>query len=84
MNGHNGDEEVPDHLYDRLPEHLMTTDEKGRKVPDYLKMILMCEPRLTLTRRPADQQQRSTLNHSHYPKHLLLMLPICLRDSVTR
>lgn len=37
------DEEVPDHLYSRLPEHLMTTDEKGRRVPDYLRMILMCE-----------------------------------------
>lgn len=42
LNGHQGDEEVPDHLYERLPEHLMTVDEKGRKVPDYLKMILMC------------------------------------------
>jgi len=47
LNGHQGDEEVPDHLYDRLPEHLMTTDEKGRKVPDYLKMILMCESGLS-------------------------------------
>ena len=47
-NGHKGDEEVPYHLYDRLPEHLMTTDEKGRKVPDYLKMILMCEPNILL------------------------------------
>jgi hypothetical protein len=37
-----GDEEVPDHLYTRLPDHLMMTDEKGRKVPDYLRMILMC------------------------------------------
>lgn len=42
MNGPQGDKEVPDHLYDRLPEHLMTVDEKGRTVPDYLKMILMC------------------------------------------
>lgn len=43
MNGNQADEDIPDHLYDRLPEHLMTTDEKGRRVPDYLRMILMCE-----------------------------------------
>lgn len=39
------DEEVPDHLYEDLPEHFLQTDEKGRKVPDYLRMILMCEYR---------------------------------------
>jgi hypothetical protein len=36
------DEDVPDHLYEDLPEHFLQTDEKGRKVPDYLRMILMC------------------------------------------
>ena len=54
LNGHSGDEEVPDHLYDRLPEHLMTTDEKGRKVPDYLKMILMCRSFFTSAEQLAD------------------------------
>lgn len=37
------DDEVPKHLYDRLPGHMMTRDKMGREVPDYLKMILMCE-----------------------------------------
>jgi hypothetical protein len=61
---------VPDHLYDRLPEHLMTTDEKGRKVPDYLKMILMCGSDSTSAMLLADQQQRFTPNHYRFPKHL--------------
>jgi hypothetical protein len=33
---------VPSHLYEKLPEHVMMTDERGRRVPDYLRMILMC------------------------------------------
>jgi threonine dehydratase len=37
------DEDVPSHLYGRLPKHAMVKDEQGREVPDYLKMILMCE-----------------------------------------
>lgn len=32
----------------------MTTDEQGRKVPDYLKMILMCESDIQLNERIAD------------------------------
>jgi uncharacterized Zn-finger protein len=40
------DEEVPSHLYGRLPKHVLVRDEKGREVPDYLKMILMCESSL--------------------------------------
>lgn len=36
------DEDVPEHLYAELPEHFMRTDG-GRRVPDYLRMILMCE-----------------------------------------
>lgn len=34
---------MPEHLYEDLPEHFLQVDEKGRKVPDYLRMILMCE-----------------------------------------
>lgn len=37
------DEDVPTHLYGRLPRHVLVKDERGREVPDYLKMILMCK-----------------------------------------
>ncbi|WVQ80289.1 threonine ammonia-lyase, biosynthetic [Cryptococcus sp. DSM 104549] len=35
------DEGVPSHLYSQLPEHFMGVNDKGEKVPDYLRMILM-------------------------------------------
>ncbi|WWC85912.1 threonine ammonia-lyase, biosynthetic [Kwoniella dendrophila CBS 6074] len=38
---HDDNEDVPSHLYEKLPEHIMQTNSKGQKVPDYLKMILM-------------------------------------------
>lgn len=38
------DEDIPSHLYEMLPEHLMVDAGNGKgKVPDYLRMILMCE-----------------------------------------
>lgn len=36
------DEAVPDHLYAKLPRNFITRGAKG-EVPDYLRMILMCE-----------------------------------------
>jgi hypothetical protein len=38
------DEDVPSHLYEKLPAHTLESDGRGGKVPDYLRMILMCEP----------------------------------------
>ncbi|ADV24924.1 threonine ammonia-lyase, biosynthetic [Cryptococcus gattii Ru294] len=35
------DEPVPSHLYRSLPHHFLVGDAHGRKVPDYLRMILM-------------------------------------------
>lgn len=37
------DEAVPSHLYHSLPHHFLVDDAHGRRVPDYLRMILMCE-----------------------------------------
>lgn len=37
------DEAVPTHLYDMIPEHMFETNAQGQKVPNYLRMILMCE-----------------------------------------
>lgn len=36
------DEAIPDHLYAKLPRNFITKGPKG-DVPDYLRMILMCE-----------------------------------------
>jgi hypothetical protein len=36
------DEAVPSHLYAKLPRNFITRGPKG-DVPDYLRMILMCE-----------------------------------------
>ncbi|ODN75993.1 threonine ammonia-lyase, biosynthetic [Cryptococcus amylolentus CBS 6039] len=35
------DEGVPSHLYKGLPDHFMTENAHGEKIPDYLRMILM-------------------------------------------
>jgi hypothetical protein len=50
---------VPEHLYEDLPEHFLQVDEKGRKVPDYLRMILMCEYCLVVS-----EQARLSVRHS--------------------
>ncbi|WWC66661.1 threonine ammonia-lyase, biosynthetic [Kwoniella pini CBS 10737] len=38
---HDDNEEIPSHLYEKLPNHILETNSKGQKTPDYLKMILM-------------------------------------------
>ncbi|WRT63734.1 threonine ammonia-lyase, biosynthetic [Kwoniella shivajii] len=38
---HDDNEEIPSHLYEKLPSHLLEDNGKGFKVPDYLRMILM-------------------------------------------
>ncbi|ORX34730.1 tryptophan synthase beta subunit-like PLP-dependent enzyme [Kockovaella imperatae] len=45
-NGHhasspNGIDDVPSHLYEKIPKHMMEVDKNGHRVPDYLRMILM-------------------------------------------
>lgn len=37
------DEEVPAHLYEKLPKQYLEKGKNGVDVPDYLRMILMCE-----------------------------------------
>lgn len=37
------DEDIPSHLYGKLPAHALESDGRGGKVPDYLRLILMCE-----------------------------------------
>ena len=50
---------MPEHLYEDLPEHFLQVDEKGRKVPDYLRMILMCEYCLILFEQARSGGRRS-------------------------
>lgn len=39
-----GDPEVPSHLYTRLPKHFLHKEEGSDElVPDYMRMILLCE-----------------------------------------
>ncbi|WWC99320.1 threonine ammonia-lyase, biosynthetic [Kwoniella sp. B9012] len=38
---HDDNEDIPSHLYEKLPDHYLKVNGKGQKVPDYLKMILM-------------------------------------------
>ncbi|OCF45188.1 threonine ammonia-lyase, biosynthetic [Kwoniella heveanensis CBS 569] len=38
---HSDNEEVPSHLYEKLPSHILEDNGRGNKVPDYLRMILM-------------------------------------------
>ncbi|WVR03496.1 threonine ammonia-lyase, biosynthetic [Kwoniella sp. DSM 27419] len=38
---HQDNEDVPSHLYEQLPAHMLMDNGKGSKVPDYLKMTLM-------------------------------------------
>lgn len=42
------DEAIPDHLYEKLPRNFLAVNGAGKSVPDYLRMILMCEFELTL------------------------------------
>jgi threonine dehydratase len=42
----NGDPDVPSHLYKRLPQHFLHKEEgSDQLVPDYMRMILLCEYR---------------------------------------
>jgi len=40
------DKDIPYHLYDKLPAHYLEAGPRG-PVPDYLRMILMCELQAT-------------------------------------
>lgn len=37
------DEDVPAHLYQKLPRQYLEKGKGGQDVPDYLRMILMCK-----------------------------------------
>ena len=37
------DEDVPAHLYNKLPKQYLEKGKSGQDVPDYLRMILMCK-----------------------------------------
>lgn len=39
------DEDVPAHLYAKLPRQYLEPGRTGKDVPDYLRMILMCKCR---------------------------------------
>lgn len=59
----NGDPDVPSHLYERLPQHFLHKEEGSDElVPDYMRMILLCEYReCTVSIVLTSLQPRSTL-----------------------